>query len=164
MSHIKIDQLPDNTTDRLRLVAKVIRENPDQWNQGSWFNDPDIDTYEITYNPMLAVGRTDVCNTAACQAGWLVAFTPELPPTERTWVRAGAWAGGIAEALADVMFNENFGTYHDASDIANYLEALAEIPEGGRTLASAIASSRSSSSWPRRPSCSTTTTTDQRSG
>lgn len=49
------------------------------------------------------------------------------------WEEVGAYAGGLEYRLARVMFDGAFG-YGDHKAVADFLDALADLPEHQRTL------------------------------
>lgn len=136
--------LPQTTEERLREVAKIVREENDRYYQTAWATDFEENT---VLNLMDVLGRGNVCDTKGCQAGWAVALTPpEQMPISKivdsdwqgtrgpNWNKAGALALGLETRLANVMFEQDYG--HDASsdDVADVLEYLALFPAEERTL------------------------------
>lgn len=148
--------LPDNSSDRLREVAKIIREHPEKYNQEHWVVkfvgevDPEFDwdleeAEDFNHlNVDQALGLGAICGTVGCQAGWLVALTPpEQLPLDSVithwdqydgvtydWELAGQFVGELSRGLAKTMFHADFGRFTTREDAAALLEFLAEqVPE-----------------------------------
>jgi len=122
--------LPTTTTARLRAVADLIEAHPERWDQELW-------TGEKKAGPLDEVGRGGDCGTTACVAGWAVRLTPTgtIPPeTEAEWEEAGRDALGLSDDLAWVLFDADFAP----ESMPGVLRLIATIPEGGRTLRTAI--------------------------
>lgn len=133
--------LPQTTTERLLVVADIIENHPDRWDQASWVVDPGDDDGDEWPEDQVGLDG-DTCGTQCCIAGWAVRYTPELPPyrgmypnapeylTKWGWEQAGAYALGLEQKLANVMFFTDWGQ----ELTVKALRALAEMPEGQRTL------------------------------
>lgn len=141
----ELPPLPDNSSDRLREVAVIVREG-DKYDQEVWavMVDSGDEGDEIGFPSLL--GKGNICGTRGCQAGWLVALTPpEQMPMEQVtrlrglgidydWTKAGMIAGELEECLADHMFNAHFGEGASNDQTADFLEWLADLPAKDRNV------------------------------
>lgn len=125
--------LPDNTTDRLHLVADIVELTKWAYDQEHWFVSAE---HEDPFpRDILGRGfdweRDPHCGTYGCIAGWAVALTPELPDfVGRSWNTAGAIALGIKPVLATYLFRADLPL--EPAEVADALRRLAKLPEGVR--------------------------------
>jgi hypothetical protein len=128
-----VRSLPDNTTDRLNLVADIVELTKWAYNQDHWFCS---DGYPDS-NPGDIIGRgfdwesDPDCGTYGCIAGWAVALTPDLPWfVHGAWTPAGAIALGLKPVLATHLFRAELPL--EPHEVADALRRLAKLPEGER--------------------------------
>lgn len=136
---IDLTVLPDNSTDRLLLVADIIENYPNNYDQREWCAVRDDDVASRQPWEVLGGGRDwqlGECGSVACLAGWGVLTVDNKMIDRRTWERkrwheAGSAAFGFTDRLlAERLFSPELQA--SVADAADILRHLAKLPEAQR--------------------------------
>lgn len=123
-----------DSAGRLRLVADLVEQNPDRWDQGTWGPDPDPDEasdgWYMNRNKLI-----HSCDTTACVGGWAEALFAD--PQVKAGLTASSEAVdsfeacrlyGFTAALGETIF---YGTaFTDKPEwLPELMRRLADLPE-----------------------------------
>ena len=136
-------KLPDNTTDRMLMVADRIEFEPEKWDQSYWIH---LGISQVFSTPESLAGsgdETGECGTSFCVAGWAVKLTPRDQieqlghddagclnrGSSGAWQDAGAAALGLTYACASELFSGFNPLRTNSVSMADALRRLAKCAE-----------------------------------